>query len=102
MDRLQFFVETLQLLSEKHVKLFTSLILNPKFKSTLFSLLKKGETAMRLKAHEILEIVATYFITYCSSKTLYEIAVPRSASLRAEQVEMMEVDFISCERLYIA
>jgi hypothetical protein len=78
-DRLQFFIDSLNLLGERHIKLFTTLIFNPKFKATVFQLLEKGETSLRLKAHEILEIIGNYFVTYCSSKTIYKLALPKSA-----------------------
>jgi hypothetical protein len=103
-DRLQFFIDSLGMLEEKHIKLFTTLLFSPAFKRTLFSLLNHGETNLRLKCHEILETVATYFVTYCGSKTLYELAIPsqKGAQNRNKDFEMMEVDFINAERLFIA
>jgi hypothetical protein len=121
-DKLQFFIDALNLMAERHVNLFSALVFNPRFKTTIFGLLTKGETNLRLKCHEILEIIGTFFIQYCSSKTLYELAVPSSggpsfASSGAEKnrrnllsdhgnrnqdFEMMEVDFINHERLYIS
>ena len=120
-------------MTERHVNLFSALIFNPKFKTTIFGLLTRGETNLRLKCHEILEIIGTYFIQYCSSKTLYELAVPTGAAVgasmgssgnerargrsgrdgqgmnllsdhgnRNQEFEMMEVDFINHERLYIS
>jgi hypothetical protein len=95
-------------MGERHISHFNSLIFNRKFKSTLFSLLNLGETNLRLKCHEIPEILGTYFIQYCSSKTLYELALPSGPSgsqrgtARQGEFEMMEVDFINSERLYIA
>jgi len=97
-DRLQYFIDSLSLLGERHIKLFNNLIFSPKFKTTLFSLLNKGETNLRLKCHEILEIIGTYFIQYQSQKSVYQLETPQSRS----EVERMEVDFITCERLYIA
>jgi hypothetical protein len=96
-DRLQFFIDSITLLEERHIKLFTALLFNPAFKDCVFRLLERGETTSRLKCHEILETVGTYFVTYCSSKTLYELAIPQS-----KNVEMMELEFINAERLYIA
>jgi len=61
-DKLQFFVESLSLLTEIHVNLFTSLITHPQFKETIMGLLNKGETSLRLKCHEILEIVSNYYV----------------------------------------
>jgi hypothetical protein len=104
-DRLQLFVDALNLLGERHLKLFSSFLFNPKFKSTLFNLLNLGETNLRLKCHEILEVVATYFVTYCSSKHLYQVALPpnsKALSSRSKDFERMEVDFVNCERLFIA
>lgn len=132
-DKLQFFIDALNLMTERHVNLFSALIFNPRFKATIFGLLTRGETNLRLKCHEILEIIGTYFIQYCSSKTLYELAVPTGAAVgssvgspgnerargrggrdsygmnllsdhgnRNQEFEMMEVDFINHERLYIS
>jgi len=124
-DKLQFFIDSLNLLGERHINQFSSLIFNPKFKSTLFSLLNRGETNLRLKCHEILEIIGTYYMQYCSTKTLYELTIPNgsgadrgrgprardlmghsnimSEQTRAgEEFEMIEVDFINHERLHIA
>ena len=79
-DKLQFFIDALNLMGERHINLFNSLVFSPKFKTTIFGLLNKGETNLRLKCHEILEIVGTYYIQYCSSKTLYELAVPQKTN----------------------
>jgi hypothetical protein len=98
-------------MGERHVNLFNSLVFTPKFKHTIFSLLNKGETNLRIKCHEILEVCGTYFIQYCSSKTLYELAMPKNGLGRRAQLltgveqkdfEMMEVDFINHERMYIS
>ena len=62
-------------MNERHINHFNALIFDPRFKKTLFKLLDKGETGLRLKCHEILEIISTYFCGYCCSKTLYELAV---------------------------
>ena len=90
-------------MKELHVNLFTSLIANPKFKPTLMGLLTKGETDLRLKCHEILEIITNYYSKFCTSKTVYELAVPGvSGDRRTVNNEMMEVEFINHERLYIS
>lgn len=73
-DKLQFFVDTLSLMSELHVNLFTSMITHPQFKPTLMDLLTKGETQLRLKSHEILEIVSNYYVQHCTSKTVYKLS----------------------------
>lgn len=56
------------------------MILHPKFKSTILQLLNKGELSLRLKCHEILEVVTNYYTQFCISKTVYELAVPQSSS----------------------
>jgi hypothetical protein len=61
-DKLQFFVESLSQLTEIHINLFTNLITHPQFKPTLMGLLTKGETSLRLKCHEILEVISNYYI----------------------------------------
>jgi hypothetical protein len=61
-DKLQFFIDTLGLLNEVHVNIFTSMIGDKRFKSTIINLLSKGETQLRLKCHEILEIVTNYYV----------------------------------------
>jgi len=65
-EKLQFFIDSLSLLGERHINQFNALISNKKFKATLFNLLNAGETSMRLKCHEILEIIGSYFIQVCS------------------------------------
>lgn len=103
-DKLQFFIDSLSMLSERHSPLFIKLLLNPKFKTCLFSLLERGETCIRLKCHEILEVIGQYYIQFVSKKILYELSVPgnpKSAN-RKQEYEVMEVEFISRERLYIA
>jgi len=72
-------------------------------------LLKKGETSLRLKCHEILEVVTNYYVQYCTSKTVYELAVPQSLTntdilngKKKTQSEVMEVEFINHERLYVS
>jgi hypothetical protein len=75
----------------------------------LLGLLSKGETSLRLKCHEILEIVTNYYVQYCTSKTVYEIAIPQSnaagdlmGAKKKTQNEVMEVEFINHERLYVS
>lgn len=50
------------MLGELHVNMFTTLIANPKFKQILLDLLSKKETSLRLKCHEILEIITNYYV----------------------------------------
>lgn len=104
-DKLQFFIDCLGMLNELHVNMFTGLIAHPKFKSTLMGLLNKGETSLRLKCHEILEIITNYYSQYCTSKTVYELAIPTQNdkdTKRKTQNEVMEVEFINHERLYVS
>jgi len=68
----------------------------------LLALLNKGEASLRLKCHEILEIVTNYYVQYCTSKTVYELAVPSATPQDKRKTEVMEVEFINSERLYIA
>jgi hypothetical protein len=77
-DKLQFFIESLSLLNEMHVNMFTSMVMNPRFKANLQGLLQKGELALRLKCHEILEVVTSYNAQYCLQKNT--ISLPGSAS----------------------
>lgn len=66
-------------------------------------LLEKGETGLRLKAHEILEVVTNYYSQYCVSKTVYEMA-PQNSNNSGKKApnEVMEVEYINQDRLYIA
>jgi hypothetical protein len=76
-DKIQFYIDSLQMLTEIHINMFTSMIMNPKFKVTVLGLLNKGELSLRLKCHEILEVVTNYFSQFCISKTVYELALPQ-------------------------
>lgn len=72
-EKLQYFIESLhENLSEYSVPLFTYLIYHHKFKSKVLGLLQKGETGLRVKCHELLDIVSNFFASYCIQKTLYE------------------------------
>jgi len=72
-EKLQYFVESLhEQLNEFSVPLFTYLLYHPKFRPGVLGLLKKGQTALRVKSHEILEIVSNFFASYCVQKTMYE------------------------------
>lgn len=97
-DKLQFFIDSLTLLTDMHINLFTNLITHPNFKSQLMKLLTHGETNIRLKSHEILETLTAYFIQYCPSKTVYEFAGADGKG----GPEQMDAEFISHERLYIS
>lgn len=66
-------------------------------------LLGKGETGLRLKAHEILEVITNYYSQYCVSKTVYEMAPPAGNTIgKKVPNEIMEVDFINSDRLSIS
>jgi hypothetical protein len=71
-DKLQFFIDSLNLMKKRHINQYSGLLFNPKFKLTVFSLMNRGEINLRLLCHEILEILGTYFMQYCSAKTLCE------------------------------
>ena len=84
MDKLHFFLESLQLLNEMHINLFNAMVMNPRFKANLLGLLNKGELALRLKCHEILEIVTSYHAQYCMSKNTIPIPGARDRVGSAE------------------
>lgn len=98
-DKLQFFIDSLTLMNDYHIGLFTNLITHPNFKSLLLQLLDHKETQVRLKSHEILESLTAYFVQYCPSKTVYEFANDKNA---AKPNQVMDAEFISHERLYIS
>jgi hypothetical protein len=61
-DKIQFFIDCLHNnMNEYHINLFTQLIVHPKFKITLFALLQSGETNIRVKCHDILDILTNYY-----------------------------------------
>jgi hypothetical protein len=99
-DKLQFFVDSLSLLNDFHINLFTNLITHPNFKALLLLLLDHKETSIRLKSHEILESLTAYFVQYCPSKTVYEFTNEKTG--KGRENEMMDAEFISHERLYIS
>ncbi len=66
---------------------------------------------MRLKCHEILEVVTNYYSQFNISKTVYELALPQSQQIshlgdfhkkKGAQSESMEVEYINQERLYLS
>jgi len=61
-DKLQFFIDSLSLLNDYHINLFTNLITHLNFKALLLTLLDHHETLLRLKSHEILESLTAYFV----------------------------------------
>ncbi len=54
-EKLQFFIDSLSLISEAHIPVFTNLITHPNFRANLLALIDCGESQVRLKAHEIME-----------------------------------------------
>ena len=94
-------MESLSLLTEIHVNLFTSMLTHPLFKPTLLTLLTKGETSLRLKCHEILEVVSNYYVQHCTSKTVYKMAASSAADKKSAS-EVMEVEYVNHERLFIS
>lgn len=112
-DRLQFFIDSLSMLTDVHIGMFTTLITHPNFKNMLLQILEHGETNVRMKSHEILEALTSYFVQYCPSKTVYEFADRnRDAGLHGSLAggpaaghnknDFMDAEFISHERLYIS
>ena len=99
LDKMQFFIDSLSLMTDIHINLFTNLITHPSFKGHLLKLIDSGEANIRLKSHEILEVLTSYFVQYCPSKTVYEFA---DRNGQGGKPELMEAEFISHERLYIS
>ena len=59
-------------LNADHVNIFRALMFDELFKRKVTDLLL-GDTKCRLKCHEILESLATFFMNYCASRSVYEI-----------------------------
>ena len=95
-EKLQFFIDSLSLMTEAHIAVFTNLITHPQFKNNLLMLIDSGESQVRLKAHEIMESLTQYFVQYCPSKTVYEF------TNGTNQNDTMDAEYISHERLYIS
>ena len=105
MDKLQFFIDALTLMNETHITLFTNLITHAHFRTCLLNLIEHSESAVRLKSHEITEALTGYFVQFCPSKTVYEIPASRlnyTDDTQNENVQSVETEFISHERIYIA
>lgn len=94
-EMLQFFVDCLAQMNERHISIFTNLITHPSFKQNLLFLLQFGQSQIRLKSLEILESLTAFFVQFCPQRTLYEFA-------NDNQNDTMEAEFISHERLYIS
>jgi len=56
--RITFFIDIVQKFKEMHINLYRELLLNTHFHTFIFQLLKKGELELRIKSHEILEILS--------------------------------------------
>ena len=84
----------------EHIGMFTYLITNHNFKNMLLQILEHGETNVRMKAHEILEALTSYFVQCCPSKTVYEF--PQGQANNPDAGKKMEAEFIAHERLYIS
>ena len=97
LERIDFFIEILQKLKEIHVSAFRNLLFNQNFKTALLWIISKSEIKCRLKCHEILEHLSTYFMTYCASRSIYEIADDEAAEkeMMSDHVLTYEVDIIS-------
>lgn len=76
---------------------FRNLLFNQNFKTALLRIISKSEIKCRLKCHEILEHLSTYFMTYCASRSIYEIADDEALDkeLMSDHVLTYEVDIIS-------
>jgi hypothetical protein len=57
-ERISFFLDIIQKFREIHVYLYRELLLNTQFHGFIFQLLKKGELELRIKSHEILEVLS--------------------------------------------
>lgn len=57
-ERISFFIDIIQKFQEIHINCFRELLLNTHFHAFIFHLLKKGELELRIKSHEILEILS--------------------------------------------
>lgn len=57
-ERITFFIDIIQKFQEIHINLYRELLLNTHFHSFIFQLLAKGELELRIKSHEILEILS--------------------------------------------
>lgn len=98
-------------MNEAHRELFKTLVLDPNFKKHLLGLLTKGETNVRLKSHELLEILANYYVSFMASRSVYEIAEEDPSGSGSfykdapghlkgdKRVVTHEVDYISVHRL---
>lgn len=90
-----------------HINIFCNMVTNPRFKATVLGLLQKNELQLRLKCHEILEIVTNYHQQYCISKTVIDLGQLRTQSAdllqpSKKKQEIMQVEFINQERLYLS
>lgn len=57
-ERITFFIDVIQRFKEIHINLYRELLLNTHFHNFIFQLLQKGELELRIKSHEILEILS--------------------------------------------
>ena len=57
-ERITFFIDIIQKFRNIHINLFRELLINTYFHNFIFQLLKKGELELRIKSHEILEILS--------------------------------------------
>ena len=93
------------MLTEAHIGMFNYLIANQNFKAMLLQLLEHGETNVRMKAHEILEALTSYYVQCCPSETVYEFPPQgntRDGSGLPESGKKMRAEYIAHERLYIS
>ena len=66
-ERISFFIDIIQKFKEIHINLYRELLINTHFHNFIFQLLKKGELELRIKSHEILEILSRW-MSYISNR----------------------------------
>jgi hypothetical protein len=103
-ERIAFFIDIIQKFKEIHINLYREILLNTHFHNFLFQLLKKGELELRIKSHEILEILSKC-INYISERREGAEGISGRGSTNVESMhprnrsDGREVEGISPERL---
>lgn len=91
--KIDFFIEILLKLKEFHLAIFRLLVFDAPFKNAILAMAQHPDIKVKMKCHEILEHMATYFMQYCATRSIYEIA-DEEAEQNADGVTY-EVDIIS-------
>lgn len=103
-ERITFFIDIIQKFKEIHINLYRELLLNTHFHTFIFQLLKKGELELRIKSHEILEILSKSMTYLTKAENMNE----GVSSLHSNNIESIhprnknegrEVEIITPERL---